>query len=44
MRLTIRALMIAIAATAIWLYIFRQSALYQARHVISNSGDWGSTK
>jgi hypothetical protein len=44
MRFTIRALMIAIAAAAIWFYIIRQSARYQARHVVSNGGDWGSPK
>jgi hypothetical protein len=36
--------MIAVAAAAIWLYIIRQSALYQSRYVISNAGGWESTK
>ncbi len=38
-RFTIRAVMIAVAVAAIWLYIIAQGIKYQARHV--GNGPWG---
>jgi hypothetical protein len=36
-RLTIRALMVVVALTAIWLYIITQAIKYQARHPNNHS-------
>ena len=40
-RLTIRAMMVAVAVAAIWLYIINEAIKYRARHV-GNESAWGS--
>jgi hypothetical protein len=40
---TVRAMMIAVAITAIWLFIICEGIIYQARHPVDHSA-WGGSK